>query len=662
MDFFEHQAKASRASKLLIFNFVIALIVITLGFNLVGLITWTMTTQPEFNGSFKALIHLWLESRYSWQTSVGTLLFIGSVSFTTWLTLRQGGGRIAKMMGGRAVPTNTQNTDEKKLLNVVEEMALAAGLSVPELYIMDSEHSLNAFAAGYSPNEAAICVTRGLLISLTRDELQGVIAHEFSHILNGDMRINIRLMSILSGLIAIGQLGRWLIDVGFNSGSHSKGGNIAFVFLGIMIWFVGSLGVLCSRVIKAAISRQREFLADASAVQFTRQTNGLTAALYKISTHRYGSNLKSRHAEDLSHMCIGQTMSVHFSGVLSTHPPIDERINRLEPHFITKEAITAAQARKEEFTATTSKEQQAVSPQSNTTNYGTSSISETAPSGALQESEMVEFVSPYQQSSVQQAIDSIGVTDEKSMLAAKVCLTSLNPALLAGLHQPDYAQHILLLLLSKANSKPNEARTLLLTEILQDQETIASHYSDLVNSLNQRPIFPLLQLGISSLRTLEKKEKRLFLSHAKRLIASDNKVKPEELFIYLVLFRHLNAKASRAKNVEFKSIKPLLKDIQILFSFLTNYTDSENRQSAYEQSMQPFTNTTLSYINPNSINHNQLASAIFRIEHLAPLLKRSLLNAILDIFSHDDMITHHETDWLRMLSDCWDCPLPLIDK
>ncbi|GAA3932085.1 M48 family metallopeptidase [Litoribacillus peritrichatus] len=666
MDFFEHQAKATRTSKFLVLNYCIALMILTVGFNFAGLITWTFLTQPEYQGSFKQLIQLWLESRYSWQVTLATVIFVGSVSLATWFTMRQGGGKIAKMMGGRIIPANTHNKDEKRLLNVVEEMALASGLPVPELYVMDNEHGLNAFAAGYSPNEAAICVTRGLILSLNRDEIQGVIAHEFSHILNGDMRMNVKLMSILSGLIAVGQLGRWLIESGFHSGHDSKGGNILFILIGILIWALGSLGVLCSRIIKAAISRQREFLADASAVQFTRQTYGIASALYKISTHRYGSNLISRHAEDLSHMCIGQTMNIRFANALASHPPIEDRITRIEPHFITKASISSAQQRKEQFEAQQTQNTAAlpsVSASTDTVSNITAPGSPTPeiqqPSGAITSEEMIEFVSPQQEASINHAIDSIGITDDHSVTAAKEVLSSLNPSILAALHQPDYAQYIVLLLLAHANSQPKQAKKLITEGFFPAHKVILNHYDLMLAEAIEQPIFPVLQLGISSLKSLSGTEKKQLLSYAKKLIASDKDIAPNELFIYLVLFRHLNTKAGRAQTIKFHSVTPLLNDIQKLFSFLAEFTNEHNQDPAFDLAVRQFSHEPLVRLPPQTINHNELATAIFKIEHLAPMLKRNVLRAIFDLFSHDEVITNEEVDWIRMLADCWDCPVPL---
>lgn len=691
MDFFEHQAKANTSSKYLIIGYLIALAVLTLGFNLAGLLTWAMATQalPVFGGealgseeqhTFSTLIHLWLDTRYSWQVTVSVVLFVGMVSFANWLGLRQGGGQVAKMMGGRRIPASTYNHDEKRLLNVVEEMAIAAGLPVPEIFVMDREDAINAFAAGYSPNEAAICVTRGLLISLNRDELQGVIGHEFSHILNGDMRLNIRIISVLSGLVAMGQLGRWMIELAVRGGHDSKGGILFLLVPGLLIWLLGSLGVICSRVIKAALSRQREYLADASAVQFTRQTQGIASALYKIHTHRSESLLTSRHAEDLSHMCIAKTLNVRFSSLMATHPPMEDRITRLDKSFLTKAKIQSVQERSNTQSSIPT-DAVPSEPATPATAYQPlemhSSIAEGTPplssdnlyGTEIQPEEMIEFSSPFQQANVDHAIASIGLTDQTSIEAAQHCLAALPESIVMGLRQPDYASLILLLLLAKANSNPKAALELLSdsNSLQTDKSTaqiglpksVIEHYFSEVNSVTNHPIYPLLQLGIATLKAASKEERQSLLATAKKLIQSDRQVSPQELFLYLVLFRHFNPKASRNPKVEFSSFTPIKQDLIYLFSFLSRYTEESVQNEAFHQAIKPFNLGKVSLENEDTVAHGKLADAIFRIEHLAPMLKRSVLTAVIDLMKHDHTLAHEEQDWLRMLADCWDCPVPL---
>ncbi|WP_019809630.1 M48 family metallopeptidase, partial [Saccharomonospora halophila] len=227
------------------------------------------------------------------------------------------------------VPDDTTDPQLRRLRNVVEEIAIASGTPVPDLYVLPNEPGINAFAAGWSPANAAVAVTRGTLERLNRDELQGVIAHEFSHVVNGDMRLNIRLIGLLAGIVGLAVVGRILLAGGGRSGRNNNAAPLVLVGLAALI--AGYIGVVAGRLIKAAVSRQREYLADASAVQYTRQTEGLTGALKKIGGIPTGSNLRSGKVDDVSHMLFGEGR--RLSSLLATHPPLPERIRTLDPTF-----------------------------------------------------------------------------------------------------------------------------------------------------------------------------------------------------------------------------------------------------------------------------------------------------------------------------------------
>jgi Zn-dependent protease with chaperone function len=264
-------------------------------------------------------------------TTLATLAVIGGASMYRIASLRGGGEAVALQFGGTPVPEDTTDRYLRRLRNVVEEIAIASGVPMPGLYVLEHESAINAFAAGYSPSDAAIAVTRGALEKLNRDELQGVIAHEFSHILNGDMRLNIRLIGVLFGIMVMGIIGRRLM---FHGGMSRSGrdATVMFLLVALAAIVVGYVGLLAGRMIKAGISRTRESLADASAVQFTRQTAGLAGALKKIAGVHEGSRLGGgTDTEEISHMLFGEGMG--FSGLFATHPPILERIRALEPGF-----------------------------------------------------------------------------------------------------------------------------------------------------------------------------------------------------------------------------------------------------------------------------------------------------------------------------------------
>ncbi|MFQ3787736.1 M48 family metallopeptidase [Halomonas sp. A29] len=267
--------------------------------------------------------------------AIGVLLVVGAGSLTRHLQLRSGGPAVAEALGGRAINGGTRDPDESRLLNVVEEMAIAAGLPVPAVYLLD-EPGINAFAAGHTPQDAAIGVTRGAIRCLTRDELQGVIAHEFSHVLHGDMRLNMRLIALLYGILVIGLVGRMLLRGTavrhMGRGSRQNNGRAVVLGAGLALMLVGFVGTLCGNLIKAAVSRQREFLADASAVQYTRNPAGLADALKRVAAHAHGSELRATGAEEFSHLYFSRGLP-GLRGLTATHPPLTTRIRRLEPEW-----------------------------------------------------------------------------------------------------------------------------------------------------------------------------------------------------------------------------------------------------------------------------------------------------------------------------------------
>jgi Zn-dependent protease with chaperone function len=320
MNFFERQAAARRTSSRLVILFVLAVAGIVVAIDFAAWIAYGVGGRMEPGEGAALLV----------TCTVVTLAVIGIGSLYRVASLRGGGESVAQQLGGTPVSSDSTDFSLRRLRNVVEEIAIASGVPVPKIYVLEHEAGINAFAAGYSPSDAVIAVTRGALDRLNRDELQGVIAHEFSHILNGDMRLNIRLMGVLFGILMIGLIGRKILQHGRFGGRNKGAGAVLAAALIAMI--VGYVGLFFGRMIKAGVSRQREQLADASAVQFTRQTTGLAGALKKIGGLEEGSRLNERNdAEEVSHMLFGD--GVGFSGLFATHPPLIERIQALEPQF-----------------------------------------------------------------------------------------------------------------------------------------------------------------------------------------------------------------------------------------------------------------------------------------------------------------------------------------
>ena len=328
MNFYERQAAARRQSRWLVGAFIVAIAIV------VGVLTVVVLLLGLGNDGRAAGELLSEEPLLVLSVALFWLLVIMGASVYRSLALREGGGSVARTLGGTRVDRSTTDPDLRRLRNVVEEMAIASGVPVPDLYVLDTEYGINAFAAGHSPANAAVAVTRGTLMTLTREELQGVIAHEFSHILNGDMRLNIRMIGWLFGLMVIALMGRTLLRLAPNGRKGAAG----VAVLGIALFVLGSLGRILGRLIQASVSRQRERLADASAVQFTRNPAGLKGALLKVAARPGGGRLGTARADEVAHMLFAPGLR----GWFATHPPLEERVAALDPGIRPERFATVA--------------------------------------------------------------------------------------------------------------------------------------------------------------------------------------------------------------------------------------------------------------------------------------------------------------------------------
>ena len=347
MDFFQAQALAHRRTKWLVLLFIMS-VGATIGVTYAATIVLIGNLPSggnkhrhrnyyDYDGPAAHIATGWWDPQIFAAVAGGTILLVAGAALFKTAQLRQGGPAIAEMVGGRRVEPNTTNLKEKRLLNVVEEMSIASGISVPAVYVLDDEAGLNAFAAGLTTSDAVVTVTRGTLEKLNRDELQGVVAHEFSHILNGDMRMNIRLVAVLFGIFFLTIIGRSLLRILANTTGRNRKSDtrvlIVVVASGVVLIVIGYIGYFFGRLIQAAVSRQREFLADASAVQFTRNPGGITGALKKIGGYALGGQVSSAHASAIGHFFFAEAVTSNFMGMLATHPPLERRIRAIDPQF-----------------------------------------------------------------------------------------------------------------------------------------------------------------------------------------------------------------------------------------------------------------------------------------------------------------------------------------
>jgi Zn-dependent protease with chaperone function len=337
VNFFEHQEQARRQSRWLVFLFILAVITIIVVIDVAVLVAYGVMDAEQQQGLF---------SIQSFKANLPTLLggalvttcVIAIASLFKTVALRSGGGKVARDLGGVLVEADARDPLRRRLYNVVEEIALASGIPVPEIYVLEQESAINAFAAGFTPADAAVAVTRGALEKLNRNELQGVIAHEFSHIFNGDMRLNIRLMGALFGILMLSLIGRRVLHGSYYMGRSKNSNGGAIVLIAVAVTLVGYIGLFFGRWIKSAVSRQREYLADASAVQFTRDPDSIAGALKKIAVYADASYL-SVETEEVSHMLFGSGEKV---SMFATHPPLNERIQRIDKSFKPEDLLQLA--------------------------------------------------------------------------------------------------------------------------------------------------------------------------------------------------------------------------------------------------------------------------------------------------------------------------------
>ena len=332
-DFFELQDDARRNTKRLVVLFVVAVIGMTATFYVAAAILLGYGKDPSTGVTVFNV--RWVDPLLMLQIAGATALVVGGASLYRISSLAGGGRVVAESLGGTLIHANSTDRLERRILNVVEEMAIASGNPTPPVYMLQDEPGINAFAAGFTPSDAVIGVTRGCVEQLSRDELQGVIGHEFSHILNGDMRLNIRLMGVLFGILVVGLIGNILLRSSiygsvFQSRSNRDNSTQVLLVIGGVMMLVGFIGTLVGNLIKASVSRQREFLADASAVQFTRNPSGIADALKKIGGFEAGSKMMNPRAPESSHMFFGRAVSSGLNSLFATHPPLEERIARLD--------------------------------------------------------------------------------------------------------------------------------------------------------------------------------------------------------------------------------------------------------------------------------------------------------------------------------------------
>lgn len=646
MDFFERQEIARRNTKLLGVYFFLAvagtITAIYFGITLVFLFN-----RPESNNDVTAQ-SLW-NPQLLLGVVIGTVTVIVCSSVYKISQLSSGGKAVAEMLGGRLIQANTTDLNERKLVNVVEEMAIASGTAVPQIYVLPQEEGINAFAAGYSTNDMAICVTAGCMKLLTRDELQGVVGHEFSHILNGDMRLNLRLMGFVFGILCLAIIGRILLRSGYYSSNNRKGSN-PLPLLGIVLLIIGYVGVFFCKLIKSAISRQREFLADASSVQFTRNPAGLANALKKILTR--GSRIDDPNAEDTSHLFFANGLSESLFSWMSTHPPLEERIRELQPDWDGKPisahdmATSAAASIAEKTTTSQTAGENAFPPQL---------------AKALGMTVLSSAAFPVVASAG--LTGKVGVSTPQHLDYAADVISKIPEALSIAARDPMGAVSLIYtLLLSRDESHRTEQ-----LQSLQAGPAIQQEMARLIPlalELDSRAKLPLVTLSMSALRNLSPAQYGEFTKSIQSIIESDGQIDLFEYMLQKIVRRNLEPHfQTQVKPViQYYVIKPVLPDCVVLLSALANSgsSDPAQIQNAYSQGAQelPLSSDALKVLDASACGIDEIDSALGRLNQTTPQIKKMVLHACAETVAADGVIEENEAELLRAIADTLDCPIP----
>jgi Zn-dependent protease with chaperone function len=646
-DFFTRQDAARRNTTRLVVLFVLAVLAIMVSIDLLLAATIGYTSGgPE--GGPRDYWAIATDPGLVAMAVISTLVVVGGGSLFKIAQLRGGGKVVAEELGGRLLHPDTSDLTEQQLLNVVQEMAIASGTPTPPVYLLDHEQGINAFAAGFTPGDAVIGITRGTAERLTRDELQGVVAHEFSHILNGDMRLNIRLIGILHGILIIGLLGYFILRSSMFSGYRRRssrdqgGGAMAVLALGAGLAAVGFLGTVFGNLIKAAVSRQREFLADASAVQFTRLPDGIAGALKKIGGFSAGSNVQSPNAPQASHMFFGRATS-GFSGMFSTHPPLEERIRRIDPSWdgTLPEEVERAQA----------------APRPAAARGDMAGVS------AMAGDEGGWRTAGGAHAALAHAVESVGQPSEAHIRYAAQLLESLPKALVSAAHEPYGARAVVYALLLDREAGPRLIQLSHLSEAADPgvyQGTL--RLAPLVAALDVRARLPLVEIALPALRELTLAQEEVFRQNVVTLVQADNQIDLFEWSLHRILLHDLDAHRGKARPsaVTPHALPSAQAACELLLSMLAHagHSDAEAARHAFEQGRQSLQMPNARLRPGSDLRLDALDAALATLEKAAPQAKRRILRAAVAAIVADRTVTAAEAELLRAISASLGAPMP----
>jgi len=637
MNFFQEQEHARRHTMWLVGIFILAvlsLIVITILF-VIGLYLY-MESVPL--SSFSAAPFEYLDPQFFYGVVVAVIMVVAGGSLYKYSALSSGGKTVAVALGGQQLNRNKASGDEQKLLNVVEEMAIASGISTPTVFILD-ESAINAFAAGLTFDDAVIGVTRGTVEKLDREELQGVIAHEFSHIFNGDMRLNLQLTATLHGILLIGLIGRFILRSmsrttyhhrRYSSNKKGNGGGLYLLVLGAGLIVIGYVGTFFGSIIKAGVSRKREYLADATAVQYTRYPKGISGALKKIAY--YSSELQTPAAEVYSHLYFAEGVTTFFSTLTATHPPLKERIKKIEPRW---------NGRIPDY--------QKINP---------SKKSEVPQDDKVTKEH--ERKARFEQGAIAAAMMQVGQVKESSVETVREEISTLDPKIEERLGDPLGAQAVILSLLYDPAYKEK------LFEIIKKENPhllleFASFRQEEHLQLRKQSAL-IVALSLNALKNLSVAQYEGFKKIVTAFIMADQKVSLFEWSLQYIIQRPLELHLGLRKVPKRKAthIGAIKREVELLYSLLAQaqYDNEDEAKAAFEKTKRSIQAGALQYIPRDEISHEQFLGAVMGIESAKPVIAERIFEGVLYSIKVDGHVSDEENTFIHAIAQLMQVPLP----
>ena len=607
MDFFEAQERSRRTSRWLVLWYLVAVLAAIASYCVAAALIYAFVAAFTGSGAFVATL-TGIPARFYLVVAGVVSFYILAVSAYRIWQLSDGGPTIAYLLGARYADPDKCTPSERRLLNVVEEMAIASGITVPPVYVLRGDEAINALVAGYSPNEAVIIVTQGAVTKLSRDELQGVMGHEFSHILNGDMALNVRLVALLSGLTWVAEEGEaWVYRVAMRAKDvprEERSPEALGALFAAAVAFIGFPATFAADAIKAAISRQREFLADAASVQFTRNPDGIAGALDSISALRAHTAVSAAHAGSLSHMFFAPAAPRSWS--FPTHPPIAERIRRAHPRF-----------KRDEYRAVRHGERREVAVIDGAGN-----------------------VVRHQRFDAAAAVASIGKPEAAHVDYAARLLGSMPGRLRQALHDPAQAEAAMLALVAPRPGAPDAPLT--------------ADLRAYVGGLARQHQMTLAELAVPAIKEQPQKARDRFLAELAAHVEADGRVTLQEFVLLVYLRQRLREGAGKPIPTRFRRVEEVADDAHVVVSLLA----AGGERAAFDQAAAVRKLGWSAPLAVGTLGTARVGEALERLRHLAPFAKPAVLKACVEAAAADGVFRLAEVELLRMVTATLDCPIP----